>query len=351
MLHRDVQACEERHALSSVKNRLRVVFFYRKPRPGHHYSIERLFDAVSDALPEERYEIRRLVCPFVSKGVIRRLLLMIWAALNQGDINHVTGDVNFLGLLMRRSRTVLTILDSASMLRLTGLRRWLYSWIWLRFPVMRAGQVTVISEASLQETLEYCGERAAQFRVIPCCLTGNLTPSNKSFISQQPRILQVGTKNNKNLERVIEALAGVPCKLVVVGPLSSSQVCMLKDLSIVYENYINLDDEGIATQYRLTDIVVFASTYEGFGLPILEAQAVGRAVVTSSRAPMDKVAGAGAALVNPESVESIRDAVKKIVNDEIYRDQLIAAGFENVRKYSPEAVAAEYAAVYEMLAG
>lgn len=329
--------------------RLRVSLFLRKPRAGENYSIERLFDAIVEALPKDRYEVRRLVCPFESKGVFRRLLIVFWAALNQGDINHVTGDVNFLGIFMRRSRTVLTIHDSASMLRLKGLKRWFYCWMWLRLPILRAGCVTVISESTLLETMEHIGGPSRKFRVIPDCVTGGLVASTKSFTSKQPRILQIGTKENKNLPRVIEALTEIPCLLVIVGPLSADQEQLLKDRDVAYENYAGLDNAAMAQQFRLADIVVFASTYEGFGLPILEAQTVGRAVITSARAPMDKVAGLGAAFVNPDDVAEIREAIRKIVEDAPYRNKLIVAGFENVKRFSPEAIAAEYATVYEEL--
>jgi glycosyltransferase involved in cell wall biosynthesis len=76
---------------------------------------------------------------------------------------------------------------------------------------------------------------------------------------------------------------------------------------------------------------------------------VGRVVVMSTRAPMDNVAGSGAVLVNPENVVEIRNVIKKVILDEQYRNDLIAAGFENVKKYSPETIAGEYAAVYEEL--
>lgn len=331
------------------ERKIRIHLFFRRPHSGNHYSVERLFDAVIASLPVDHFEICRLVCPFESKGVLRRFASMIWAVFNQGDINHITGDVNFLGLFMRRSRTVLTILDSASMQRLTGLKRRVYYWVWLRLPILRAGRVTVISESTLLETLEYSREFSRKFRVISCCVTGELVASTKSFNNRQPRILQIGTKENKNLPRVIKALTEIPCLLVIIGALSTEQKKLLKDRNVIYENYVDLDDAAMAQQYQLADVVVYVSTYEGFGLPILEAQTVGRVVVTSARAPMNKVAGIGAALTKPDDVGEIRDAIRKIVGDESYRNDLIAAGFENVKKYSPETIAGEYAAVYEEL--
>ena len=209
--------------MSIPSRKIKLNLFLRRPPPGDNYSIERLFDAVAAALPAHRYEVRLRVCPIENKGFLRRLALIVWAACRQGDVNHVTGDINFLGLLMRRSRTLLTITDSASMQRLVGWKRWFYRTFWIRLPIWRAGHVVVISEATLHETLSYVRSDYAKFSVIPCCTPRGLSAEPQPFPDSRPRILAVGTKPNKNLPRLIEALAGVPCRLVVVGALTESQ--------------------------------------------------------------------------------------------------------------------------------
>jgi len=98
--------------------------------------------------------------------------------------------------------------------------------------------------------------------------------------------------------------------------------------------------------YQECDLVVFASTYEGFGLPIIEAQATGKPVVTSALAPMCDVAGGGAALVDPYEPASIREGIQKIISDPVYRDSLIQEGLHNAARYRAELVAAHYAAIY-----
>jgi glycosyltransferase involved in cell wall biosynthesis len=329
--------------------KIKVSLFLRPPRAGESYSIERLFDSVVSALPAERYDVRRRICPFSSRGVIRRLALIIWAACKQGDVNHVTGDVNFLGLLMRRARTMLTIHDSASMRRLFGWRRWCYKVAWLQLPVWHAGRVTVISGRTLQETESYVRVERAKCVIIPNCIPRGISGDSRPFADSRPRFLAVGTGDNKNLPRIIEAVAGLPCVLVVVGELSEVDRKLLVQHGVEVENHIGLDDTSMARQYRQADAVVFVSTYEGFGLPILEAQAVGRPLITSRRSPMQEVAGAGACLVDPESVDEIRAAVLRITHDPGYRAALVQAGFENVKAYSAEAVARQYASVYEEL--
>ena len=277
---------------------------------------------------------------------------MAWAAFHQGDINHITGDVNFLGLLMRRSRTLLTIHDSASMARLVGWQRWLYGYIWLRLPIWRAGRVTVISERTLDETLSYVNAARSKFVVIPNCKTLGINTTPKEFSGTKPRFLVVGTKPNKNLPRIMEALQGIPCQLVVVGALSESHRQLIADYGLDVKNHVDLDDSAIAQQYQEADAVLFISTYEGFGLPILEAQAAGRPLITSRRSPMLEVAGPGSCLVDPEEVNEIRAAVLRVVQDPSYREALVQAGEENVRHYTPEVIASRYASVYEdMLSG
>jgi glycosyltransferase involved in cell wall biosynthesis len=64
---------------------------------------------------------------------------------------------------------------------------------------------------------------------------------------------------------------------------------------------------------------------------------------------MPEVAGDAACLVDPESAESIREGILKVINDEAYREDLIHKGFENVKRFAPEKISAQYAALYRAL--
>ena len=321
----------------------------RKPFPGSHFSIERLYAAVINCLPVDHYEVKVLICPIEGKGVFRRLALIIWAAFHQGDVNHITGDINYLGFLMRRSSTLLTITDSASMTRLVGFKRWLYRAFWLRLPIWHAEHVVAISNSTLLETLSYVSSDSQKFTVIPCCAPFGVLAEPQPFSGGRPRILIVGTKPNKNIHRIFNSLEGVQCQLVVIGPLSESHRELIALNSLEVENLLDIHDDDIVREYVNADMVVFVSTYEGFGLPILEGQAAGRPVITSCLSPMKEVAGAGACLVDPYSVIDIREGVLRVIHDSQYRAMLIQAGFDNVRAYSPENVARQYSSLYEAL--
>jgi len=112
---------------------------------------------------------------------------------------------------------------------------------------------------------------------------------------------------------------------------------------------LDIHDDEIVREYLNADMLVFVSTYEGFGLPILEGQAAGRPVITSCLSPMKEVAGGGACLVDPYSIVDIREGVLRVIHDSQYRAMLIQAGFDNVRAYSPKNVARQYSSLYEAL--
>ncbi len=326
-----------------------VHYFERKAGPGR-FSIERVFDDVRAQLPPD-IEAKVFKCPYESKGILNRVRNMLWARRNAGSINHITGDVHYLALGLPKKRTILTIADCSLLVRNRGLRRRLLWLFWYRLPIWGAASVTTISEFTKQELLRYVKCKPALIHPFHCPVAQMFQPWPKPFNAECPVALFVGTTLwNKNLSRLIAALNGIRCRLEIVGPLEDSQRDELKANNINFSQYQNLSDEGLLELYHACDFLVLPSLYEGFGLPIVEAQAVGRPVATSNRCSMPEVAGRGACLVDPDSTESIRDGLLRIIGDEAYRENLIQEGFENVKRFAPEKIAAQYAKIYRALA-
>lgn len=324
-----------------------VTHFMRRPGPGR-YSLERLYDDVRQHLPRD-IDVAVHRSRFESRGVWRRLYDILAATSYQNDVNHVTGDANFLTFCLAKRRTVLTILDCGILDRLNGLRRWIVWLFWFWLPARRSAAIVTISSAAKRELLRHLRCDPAKINVIHCSVSSEFSPRPKAFNSERPRVLQIGVTDNKNLARVVEAIRGLRCELVIVGRPSAVQIEMLAKSGVEYTVRADLSRESLVAQYEESDIVLFASTYEGFGLPIVEANAVGRPVVTSNLLSMPEVAGDAACLVDPYDVKSIRAGIRRVIEDAAYRDELVRRGFSNAERFNVGFIAEQYAGLYRAI--
>ena len=293
-------------------------------------------------------ETRVFVVPFPSRGIARRAVDIVSATVQRADVIHVTGDITFAAIGLRKHRTVLTILDCRDT---TGrsLRDAAFRALWFRWPARRAGRVVAISEFTADQLARITGRRRDEIDVIPVPIDESFEPKSAPD-NERPVVLCFGAAANKNVERVIEAVQGLGVELRIVGRLPESTMALLQRYATPYVNKAGLSDDELLAWYAASDVVAFPSLYEGFGMPIVEAQAVGRPVVTSDRAPMSDVAGGAACLVDPEDVASIRAGIERVINDRELAQSLVAAGFRNRERFRPGAAAAKYAEIYRELA-
>ena len=98
-----------------------------------------------------------------------------------------------------------------------------------------------------------------------------------------------------------------------------------------------MDDQALAALYRGATALVYPSLAEGFGLPIVEAMALGCPVITSDRSSMKEIAEGAAYLVDPEDVRAIRSSLLHLAKEPKRREDLAAAGRERAARYTWEA--------------
>ncbi len=210
----------------------------------------------------------------------------------------------------------------------------------------RSRQLSTVSEFSRTELSDVLGVPADRFTVTPngaghLPLVPGIENADLEARMTDPYIVCVGNLTpNKNLAPVTTALARAGRNVIVVGAGGTNRV---------YAQQSGLDEPGIWLAGRLDDAelalvisraeaLVFPSLYEGFGLPIVEAQALGCPVIASDRTSVPEVAGDGALYFDPSDPQQAVDLVRGL--DAAGRQQLIARGYRNAARFSWDATAA-----------
>lgn len=331
-------------------NKITVRYFQRKPRKGFNFSLEYIFYDVRERLKSKIVaEIK--TSSFYNTGIFSKVGNSIEAAFRQGrNVNHITGEVHFLNLLMKKKTVLLTVLDCGFMHRKKGISKYFTQLIYLKLPEKRSEVITAISLATKKEIIKYTGCKPEKIHVVPVAVADMYKPDPKIFSVNDPVILQIGTGPNKNINRLAEALKGLKCSLIIIGKLSEDQKKILNTNQITYTNYYNLSNAQVIEQYKACDIVSFVSTFEGFGMPIVEANCVERVVITSNISSMPEIASDAACLVNPYDVKDIRDGIVKLISDHAYREKLIENGRKNKLRFNGEIIADQYYQLYKKIA-
>jgi glycosyltransferase involved in cell wall biosynthesis len=333
----------------SKDQKIKVTFFQRRPRPGFSFSLEYIFDDIRNRL-KGKIEAEIKISKFFNDGYFTKFYNIVEAGLRQGKgINHVTGEMHFLDLLLNKKRTVLTVLDCGMMVRKKGIEKLIVKWLYLSLPIKKAIYVTAISEITKQEIISYTNCKPALITVIPVAVYPMYQPHPKAFNAAKPNILHIGTGPNKNLIRLIEALDGLECELTIIGKLDQELIDKLNKHSIQYKNAVGISQEALLQKYIECDLLAFISTFEGFGMPIVEANCVERPVLTSNISSMPEVAGDAACLVNPYQIKEIRNGINKIIVDESYRNNLIDKGRINKLRFDGEKIARAYYEIYKKI--
>lgn len=326
-----------------------VVFFQRK-KSRVFFSIEELFERIRLALPPSVTAVMKEM-RFESIGLAKRLYCCADSFFSQGDINHITGDIHFIAPFLAKKKTILTIHDLGFMHNRRGIARWMLKFFWITLPAKSVAVVTTVSDATKQELLTYLKLDPLKIKVIYNPISSAFIKRPRQINKDEPIILQVGTTPNKNISRLIDAIQGIPCKLYVLGALAPDHRRKLESMAIDFKEFRNLTVPEVVELYGMCDIVCFASTVEGFGLPIVEANAVGRVVITSNISSMPEIASDAAHYVDPFSVQSIRQGILTVIQDDLYREKLIENGYVNKDRFNISVIAQQYLSLYNGLHG
>jgi len=167
------------------------------------------------------------------------------------------------------------------------------------------------------------------------------------FKIEKPYFLYIGSSRpRKNLSGLIKSFKifrekGFDYLLVIGGRKDKRFLDLEREiLDNQLEGKVILTDtlsrEEVSSLYKRAKALTFPSFYEGFGLPVLEAQSLGIPVLTSNISSLPEVGGDSVLYVNPYNIEEIAKGMEKIAFDENLRQDLIQKGYENIKRFSWE---------------
>lgn len=232
--------------------------------------------------------------------------------------------------------------------------------IWWRlqywFVRRRANFFLTISEFTKQEMVRIWGIPTEKIHIVPCACSAEmrrveeiekLDALRKKYALPEHFLLFVGNFNpRKNLERIMRAYdrarasGKVAHQLVIAGEQGWKFDKQTALEGITHQDEIRfigfVQDEDMPALYSAADAFLFPTLYEGFGIPVIEAQSCGTPVLTSNVSSLPEVGGDAAIYVDPYSEQDICEGILKIVNDPALKYQLRQKGYENIKRFSWE---------------
>jgi glycosyltransferase involved in cell wall biosynthesis len=209
--------------------------------------------------------------------------------------------------------------------------------------VRAADRVIAVSEFTKRELTEVLRIPQERIRVVPNAVDAPFVVDG--LRAEGEYVLAVGTlEPRKNLPRLADAARRAGVELRIAGAQGWGRVDVGGD-GVRFLGFV--PDDELARLYRGALCVTYASLYEGFGIPVLEALACGAPVVTSANTAMAEVADGAAVLVDPNDADAIVAGIREAI---ARRDELSVLGPQRARRFTWQASAESTAAVYRELA-
>jgi len=210
----------------------------------------------------------------------------------------------------------------------------------------KSKRIITVSESTKSDLVDIYGANKNSIFVIHHGVDDFVINKDKKANPKERYILYIGRiESKKNLEAMVNSFNlvkkkyKVPHKLFLVGGKGYGYE-KIKELigeseykdDIVLTGYVSKEQKE--SLYKNATMFLFPSFYEGFGMPILEAQLRSIPVITSNNSSMVEIAGEGAVLIDPFDNNEIAEAIYQIIQDENFKNKMVLEGIFNTKKYS-----------------
>ncbi|MCS7253461.1 MAG: glycosyltransferase family 1 protein [Armatimonadota bacterium] len=282
-----------------------------------------------------------------------------------GDKLHLLHCPGYISVIASPVPVILTVYDILAITHPEWCRtaNRLYYRLMLPISIRRARRIIVPSETVKRELVSTLSVDEDKVDVVPLGIDQRFfEPINESVVSnlrQRLRlpgrfILFVGNiEPKKNLPTLLKAYERLKKRmsdvgLVIVGAIAWGNGKLIDRAKAIGAQYLGyVSDEELRAVYRLASVLVFPSLYEGFGLPPLEAMALGTPVVASTAGALPEVLGNAALLVEPNDVDGLVEAIVSILSDEALYSALAERATAHASKFTWDEVARRVMKIYE----
>jgi len=236
----------------------------------------------------------------------------------------------------------------------------LYYETMIRTSIRRSNMIITISDFSKRELMKFYAVPEEKIIVIPQACSDSMHIIEKQAVQavlqkynvSRPYIMTIGgSEYRKNVKTVINAYLGDLEKkfdLVVVGG-AWRKLDLKKEFSYCKSiKFVKgISDEDLTALYNGAETFVFASLYEGFGLPLLEAMRCGTPVIAAQTSCLSEVSGDAAKYFSPLNFVGLRNVLSEVLSNESLKQEMINKGFERQKLYSWEKTVALTYKTYE----
>lgn len=245
-----------------------------------------------------------------------------------------------------------------------------YTWIdrkihfWkFKKAALSADKIIAISQQTKQDIIHYLKVPENKVEVVyQGCHAGFKEKQSEEILNQikekfnlpEKFLLNVGTiEPRKNLLNVVKALKDSKIPLVVVGTIKQKYFSSIEKeirkgkVEVQFLSGVSMDE--LAGIYKLAEIFIYPSFFEGFGIPVIEALFSETVVITSNTSCLPEAGGPDSVYVNPENVDDIRAKINFLWDNESERKRRAEKGLRFVQKFNDEVIADEVMKVYKSL--
>ena len=281
--------------------------------------------------------------------------------LSKFDIYHPTYYSNTVKK-RRNVKTVVTVFDMIHELYLYPIKIHRDGIPVKKQSIMNADHIICISENTKRDLRKIYNIKDEKISVIYLGKPEGLTIPSKNInqLLSKPYILYAGNRSfpYKNFKTLLKALSLLRennlIKLICVGggKFTKEELSEFKKINVAGAiNYLEFSDEILQPCYANAIALIYPSLYEGFGIPILEAMTFGCPVIASNVASIPEVGGDAALLFSPDSPEELSNCIRKIINDDVLRNEYIEKGKIRCKEFSWDKTAVETFNVYKKING